>query len=137
MSSHRISLKKIWGRLFRRFKGKRTRKSTVTGTVALPQELYRSIIYHLRDDRKNLAKLSYVSRDFRHEAERVLYRSVVISGDHRRIEAWCRLVASNGRLAALVQCVTIGIKFEDLPIDFEEWLEVLGSGLRAIENLTE
>lgn len=127
------SFKKLPARLLRIFK---RRKS-----FPLPQELYGSI-FNFIDTPQVLLKLCYVSKAFRHEAQRVLYQSVCFVADHSRTEAWTRQVTSNPRLAASVRCLTIVIDYPVMSSELkspgiDNWFDVLGSAMRSLNSLTE
>jgi hypothetical protein len=54
-----------------------------------------------------LSGLCKVSRTFRHEAERILYHTVRLPPDYRRISSWSQAIAENPRLGSLVYSLGI------------------------------
>jgi hypothetical protein len=68
----------------------------------IPPELYLCIIRHAAYSTHLLYRLCFVSRFFRKEAERLLYRKVELEGIYDKLLNWCTTVSSNHRLASLV-----------------------------------
>jgi hypothetical protein len=68
----------------------------------IPLELYRCIIRHAAYSTRLLYRLCFISRLFRNEAERLLYRKVELEGTYDKLLNWCTTVSSNHRLASLV-----------------------------------
>jgi hypothetical protein len=68
----------------------------------IPLELYRCIIRHAAYSTRLLYRLCFVSRLFRNEAERLLYRKVELEGTYDKLLNWCITVSSKHCLASLV-----------------------------------
>jgi hypothetical protein len=107
-----------------------------SATVYLPQELY-GRIFQFVFERSDLLALLYVSRAFRHEAERVLYETIDLAYHHARIYYWFKTITSSPHLAPLVKSLTFGIIYSSIPAPHLPWLQVIAKGLRTLTNLKE
>ena len=73
-------------------------------SLYVPPELYRSIVFHLHQDRPTLLAVSLASRTLNAEGQRVLYRTIDISSDAQTTHTlFLKTILSQDRLAMFVE----------------------------------
>jgi hypothetical protein len=80
----------------------------------VPIEICALTFQHITS-KAELSNLCMVSRAFRHEAQRILYHTVRLPNDYRRIVSWCRLITKNPRLAMHVFALYLPATCEHRP----------------------
>lgn len=97
----------------------------------IPADLYQVITEHI-SRRRDLATLCRVSRVFRHEAERALYRKVVVREE--TVMFFCHGgVLTNRRLASMVRSLSLTLSSSTFP--FYQSAAMLSDALRGLSNL--
>lgn len=79
-------------------------------TPYLPVDIYRYVVAEVSEP-ADLITLCLVSSCVRHEAERILYRTITIR-NLRQLQVWSSVIASSPRLADLIRFLAIPLRME-------------------------
>ncbi|KAF8182157.1 hypothetical protein K438DRAFT_1937833 [Mycena galopus ATCC 62051] len=102
----------------------------------LPPEICSAICDELEESTGTLALLCRTSRDFYHQAQRFLYRSVDLQGhDMRAVKSWARAVTRHAHLAERVHA--LALQLPDIQIPDKQDTTKIGRALHRCVNLKE
>jgi hypothetical protein len=103
--------------------------------LRLPIDLYRFIIEYISDQR-DLCSLCVVSKAFRQESERVLYRNVRLTNNYACLVSWSQAIINTPWLASLVHTLSLPslTRYHDgLYVSF--LVQSMAKALRALTKL--